>query len=80
MAARHTPNKYEKVEILYFRCRQLLEGARPLISNPEKYTSLYEIALEEFKQGLLGFIGVRKKGTDNKWWRASISPCLPLSS
>ena len=55
------PNKYEKEEILYFRCRQLLHGSRPLIPNSSKYTSLYQIALEEFNQGLLGYIGITKR-------------------
>jgi len=49
-------NKYELTRVLSERTTQLDNAAIPFISNPERFTDPYSIALEELKQGKIPFI------------------------
>ena len=48
--------KYEKTRILGQRANQILNGSKPMVSNPENYQNAYEIALQELKQRKIPFI------------------------
>ena len=43
-------NKYEKTKVLNERIQQLANNSKPLISNPENYNDIYQIAIQELKQ------------------------------
>ena len=56
----HTRNipltKYEKTRVIGERASQIENGAKILISNPERFTNSYLIALEEFNLKQIPFI------------------------
>lgn len=63
-------NKYEKTKVLYERTQQLANNSKPLISNPQNYNNIYEIAIEELKQKKIPFI--IKRPINNKifeYWK-----------
>ena len=47
---------YEKTKVLSERSQQIANGSLPLISNPQNYENVYEIAMEELKQKKIPFI------------------------
>ena len=49
-------NKYQKTQIISERSQQLANGAISLLSDPESYNSVYEIAQEELRQNKIPFI------------------------
>ena len=49
-------SKYERTRILSERAQQLEDGSHPYISNVDRFTSSYSIALEEFNTKKLPFI------------------------
>ena len=49
-------NKYELTRVLCERTTQLENGSIPYISNPDRFTNTYSIALEELKQKKIPFI------------------------
>jgi DNA-directed RNA polymerase subunit K/omega len=49
-------SKYEKTRILCERAQQLEDGSQSYISNIERFTSSYAIALEEFNTKKIPFI------------------------
>lgn len=49
-------NKYELTRVLCERTTQLENGSIPYISNPDRFTNTYSIALEELKQRKIPFI------------------------
>ena len=48
--------KYEIARVLSERTQQLVDGSTPLIPNVERFTSAYDIAVEEFNDKKLPFI------------------------
>lgn len=50
--------KFEKTRVLITRVTQLNNGSRPLVDAREK--TVYEIAKEEYEQGLLTYNIVRR--------------------
>ena len=48
--------KYERTRILSERTQQIVDGSTPLIPNVERFTSAYEIAVEELNTKKLPFI------------------------
>ena len=63
--------KYEKTKILAERTQQLSNGSVSFLSNPENYSSIYEIALEELKQQKLPFIIKRPVSNKFEYWKLS---------
>ena len=49
-------NKYERTKVLSERTHQIENGSSPYISNIERFTTSYSIALEEFNQKKIPFI------------------------
>ena len=49
-------NKYEKTRVLCERTQQIVNGSVPYISNIERFTNAYSIAVEEFNQKKIPFI------------------------
>jgi len=49
-------NKYEMTRVLIERTLQIENGSILYISNPDRFTNAYSIALEEFKQRKIPFI------------------------
>ena len=62
-------NKYEKTRIISERAQQLANGALPLLKNPESYSSVYEIAIEELKQKKIPFIIKRPVSNGFEYWK-----------
>ena len=62
-------NKYEKTRIISERSQQLANGSLPLLKNPEVYSSVYEIALEELRQGKIPFIIRRPLSNGYEYWK-----------
>jgi len=54
-------NKYEMTRVLCERTSQIENGALPYITNVERFTDSYSIALEEFKLKRIPFIIRRPK-------------------
>ena len=48
--------KYEKTAVISERSQQLANGSESFLKNPQSYTTVYEIALEELRQGKIPFI------------------------
>ena len=65
----HFLTKYEKTKILSERSQQLANGSLPLLKNPEVYSSVYEIALEELRQGKIPFIIRRPLSNGYEYWK-----------
>jgi len=49
-------NKYERTKVLSERTQQIEKGSQPYLSNIERFTTSYSIALEEFNQKKIPFI------------------------
>ena len=63
-------SKYEKTRIISERVQQLSNGGIPFISNPESYSSIYDIALKELDMKKLPFIIKRKiSGNNCELWK-----------
>lgn len=62
-------NKYEKTKIISERAQQLANGAKPLLKNPESYSSVYEIALQELKSKKIPFIIKRPVANRYEYWK-----------
>lgn len=62
---------YEKTRILSERSSQISDGAQPLITNVERFTNAYEIAVEELKQKKIPFIICRPVGNKIEYFKLS---------
>ena len=62
-------NKYEKTKIISERAQQIANGSVPLLKNPESYSSVFEIALEELKQKKIPFIIKRPVANSFEYWK-----------
>ena len=62
-------NKYEKTKIISERAQQLANGSICLLKNPESYSSVFEIALEELKQKKIPFIIKRPVANSFEYWK-----------
>ena len=62
-------NKYEKTKVISERVQQLANNSKPLIANPENYTTIYDIALEELKQKKIPFIIKRPINNTYEYWK-----------
>ena len=62
-------NKYEKTRVISERSQQIANGAIPLLKNPESYSSVYEIAMEELKQKKIPFIIKRPVSNGFEYWK-----------
>jgi DNA-directed RNA polymerase subunit K/omega len=62
-------NKYEKTKIISERAQQLANGSICLLKNPESYSSVFEIALEELKQKKIPFIIKRPISNSFEYWK-----------
>jgi DNA-directed RNA polymerase subunit K/omega len=62
-------NKYEKTKIISERTQQLANNSKPLIANPQNYSNIYEIALEELKQYKIPFILKRPINNTFEYWK-----------
>jgi DNA-directed RNA polymerase subunit K/omega len=63
--------KYEKTKILSERTQQLSNGSVSFLKNPESYSTIFEIALEELKQKKLPFIIKRPVSNKTEYWKLS---------
>jgi len=63
--------KYEKTKILSERTQQLSNGSVSFLKNPESYSTIFEIALEELKQKNLPFIIKRPVSNKTEYWKLS---------
>ena len=63
--------KYEKTKILSERTQQLSNGSVSFLKNPESYSTIFEIALEELKQKKLPFIIKRPVSNKIEYWKLS---------
>ena len=61
--------KYEKTKVLSERTQQLCNGADSFLKNPESYSCVDEIALEELKQGKIPFIIRRPVSNHYEYWK-----------
>ena len=62
--------KYEKTRIISERVQQLSNGGKPFISNPESYSTVYDIALQELNMKKLPFIIKRTiSGNNYELWK-----------
>jgi len=62
-------NKYEKTKIISERAQQLANGSISFLKNPETYSSVQEIALEELKQKKIPFIIERPIPNGVEYWK-----------
>ena len=62
---------YEKTRILSERSSQISDGAQRLITNVERFTNAYEIAVEELKQKKIPFIICRPVGNKIEYFKLS---------
>lgn len=62
--------KYEKTRIISERVQQLSNGGLPFISNPESYSTVYDLALQELNMKKLPFIIKRTiSGSNYELWK-----------
>lgn len=61
--------KYEKTKVLSERIQQLCNGADSFLKNPESYSCVDEIALEELRQGKIPFIIRRPVSDHYEYWK-----------
>ena len=66
---RNKITKYEITRILSERTQQIQDGAKILISNPERFDNIYQIALEEMKQKKTPYLIERKIGDKTEIWK-----------
>lgn len=57
-------NKYERTRIISERAQQLANGAVSHLKNPQSYSSVHDIAIEELKQNKIPFI-LRRNISEN---------------
>ena len=62
-------NKYEKTKVISERVQQLANNSKPLISNPDNYNTIYDIAFEELKQKKIPFIIKRPINKTFEYWK-----------
>ena len=62
-------NKYEKTKVIAERVQQLANNSKPLIANPQNYSNIYEIAIEELKQRKIPFIIKRPINNTYEYWK-----------
>ena len=55
--------------ILSERTQQIQDGAKILISNPERFDNIYQIALEEINQRRAPYFIERKIGNATEIWK-----------
>jgi len=60
---------YEMTRILSERSSQISDGAQPLITNVDRFTSAYDIAVEELKQRRIPFIICRPMGNKKEYFK-----------
>ena len=61
--------KYEKTAVISERSQQLANGSESFLKNPQSYTTVYEIALEELRQGKIPFIIQRPSSNRSEYWK-----------
>ena len=61
--------KYEKTKVLSERAQQISNGSESFLKNPEAYSTVAEIALEELRQGKLPFILRRPISNSYEYWK-----------
>mgnify|MGYP006150841191 CR=1 FL=1 len=61
--------KYELTRVLSERTQQIQDGAKILISNPEQYSNVYEIAFAELTQRRIPYLIERKIGNTTEIWK-----------
>ena len=66
---RNKLTKYELTRILSERTQQIQDGSKILISNPEQYSNIYEIVIEELRQRRIPFLVERKLGNTKEIWK-----------
>ena len=62
-------NKYEKTKVIAERTQQLANNSKPFIANPQNYSNIYEIAMEELKQKKIPFILKRPINNSFEYWK-----------
>ena len=63
--------KYERTSIISERVQQLSNGSVSFIKNPESHSSIFNIAVEELRQGKLPFIIKRPVANSFEYWKLS---------
>ena len=61
--------KYEKTKVLSERAQQLSNGSESFLKNPERYSTVTEIALEELRQRQIPFILRRPIANHYEFWK-----------
>ncbi len=61
--------KYEKTRVLSERASQINSGSIVFVSNPERFTNSYQIAIEEFNLKKIPFIIKRPYGNTFEYWK-----------
>jgi len=61
--------KYEKTKVLSERAQQLSNGSESFLKNPESYSTVTEIALEELRQRKIPFILRRPIANHYEYWK-----------
>ena len=67
-------NKYEKTKILSERAQQLANGSTSFLKNPEVYSNVQEIAMQELLQKKIPFIIRRPVPNGYEYWK--LEDCL----
>ena len=62
-------NKFEKTKIISERSQQLANGSLSFLKNPDSYSSIYEIAIEELRQKKIPFILKRPIANSFEYWK-----------
>ena len=60
---------YEKTRILSERAQQIADGSKPLILNPDRFDTAYDIAFEELTQKKIPFIIQRPIGMGFEYYK-----------
>ena len=61
--------KYERTRVLSERANQIDNGSAIFLTNQSRYENSYQIAMEEYNQGLIPFIIKRKIGNSYEYWK-----------
>ena len=61
--------KYEKTKVLSERAQQLSNGSESFLKNPQSYSNVADIALEELRQGKIPFIFRRPVANHFEYWK-----------
>ena len=62
-------NKYERTKIIYERAQQLANGSISFLKNPNDYSNVYEIAIQELNQKKIPFIIRRPVPNGFEYWK-----------